>query len=125
MKRRSALRTSPGLSVAAKDLDKCVSYYTDDAVLFFPGVPAVVGKDNIRKFFQQVLAAPNLQVTFAFETPEVARSGDLAMELGSFQVATTDKKGNPSTSGFKFVLVWKKQADGSWKVGADTSAIDK
>lgn len=112
-------------SVAAKDLDKCVSIYTDDAVLFFPGVPAVVGKDNIRKFYQQALATPNVQVTYAFQTPEVARSGDLAMELGSFQVVTTDKKGNPSTSGYKFVLVWKKQADASWKVSADTSAIEK
>ena len=45
-------------AVAAKDVDKSVSYYTDDAVLFFPSAPAVVGKDNIRKFLQQALAAP-------------------------------------------------------------------
>lgn len=110
---------------AAKDLDKCVSYYMDDAVLFSPGVPAVVGKDNIRKFVQQMLAAPNIQFAFADQTVEVARSGDLAVDRGSFQSTVTDKKGKASTSGGKFVLVWKRQAGGSWKIAADTSANDK
>jgi uncharacterized protein (TIGR02246 family) len=110
---------------AAKDLDKCMSYYVDDAVMFTPGVPAVVGKDNIRKVVEQMLAAPTLQMTFSDQTVEVARSGDLAVDRGSYQSTVTDKKGKATTSGGKFVLVWKKQADGSWKIAADTSAADK
>jgi uncharacterized protein (TIGR02246 family) len=112
-------------AAAAKDLDKCASLYMDDAVLFSPGVPAVIGKDNIRKFFGGMLAAPNMQFSFSGVTVDVARSGDLAEDRGSFQVATADKKGKPVTQSGQYVLVWKKQADGSWKIAADTSANDK
>lgn len=110
---------------AAKDLDKCMSYYLDDAVMFSPGAPAVLGKDNIRKVVQQMISAPSVQMTFSDQTVEVARSGDLAVDRGSYKSVVTDKKGKESTSGGKFVLVWKKQADGSWKIAADTSAADK
>jgi ketosteroid isomerase-like protein len=41
------------------------------------------------------------------------------------QVTVTDKKGKSTTQTGQYVLVWKKQADGSWKVAADTSANDK
>ncbi len=112
-------------AATAKDLDKVVSYYTDDAVLFAPKAPAFVGKDNIRKAWQGLLATPNMQMTITPLAVDVARSGDLAVERGSFQVASTDKKGKPTTESGQFVIVWKKQADGSWKVAADTNADDK
>ena len=112
-------------AAAAKDADKCASLYMDDAVIFSPGVPAVIGKDNIRKFFEQMVAGPRLQFAFSNVTVDVARSGDLAEDRGSVQVTTADKKGNPVTQTSEYVLVWKKQPDGSWKVAADTSATDK
>ncbi len=112
-------------AAAAKDIDKCVSLYMDDAVIFSPGTPAVIGKDNIHKFFERMLAAPAMQFSFSDVTVDVARSGDLAEDRGAVQVTTTDKKGKPVTNSSQYVLVWKKQADGSWKVAADTSASDK
>lgn len=110
---------------AAKDLDKCAALYMDGAVIFSPGTPAVVGKDNIRKFIEQMLAGPSVQFAFSNVTVDVARSGDLAEDRGSVQVTTADKKDKPVTQTSEYVLVWKKQADGSWKIAADTSAIDK
>lgn len=110
---------------AAKDLDKCVGLYMDDAVIISPGSPAVVGKDNIDKFIERMLAGPSVQFAFSNVTVDVARSGDLAEDRGSVQVTTADKKGKPVTQTSEYVLVWKKQADGSWKIAADMSAIDK
>jgi uncharacterized protein (TIGR02246 family) len=108
-------------NAAAKDLEKCMSYYADDAVFFTSGVPAAVGKDNIRKDIQGLLAAP-VQINITVASVYVARSGDLAMDSGTVQETVTDKKGNISTSNSDYVLVWKKMADGSWKIEADTSA---
>ncbi|MGO9588622.1 MAG: YybH family protein [Candidatus Acidiferrales bacterium] len=107
---------------AAKDVDKCVALYMDDAVIFSPSAPAVIGKDNIHKFFEQMLAGPSLQFAFSNVTVDVARSGDLAEDRGSVQVTSAGKKVTQSS---EYVLVWKKQADGSWKVAADTTATDK
>jgi uncharacterized protein (TIGR02246 family) len=111
-------------AAAAKDLDKCMSYYEDDAVLFSPGSPAVLGKDNIRNVIQRMLSAP-MQLNINVASVDVARSGDLAMDRGIVQAAVTDKKRKTTTQTSEYVLVWKKQADGSWKIAADTSANEK
>jgi len=109
----------------AKDLDKCVSIYEDDAVAFAPGLPAVIGKDNIRKFLSGLVTAQGLQLNIHVATVEVARSQDIAIDRGSVEATMNDKKGKPVTSASQYVLVWKKQADGSWKILADTSASEK
>jgi uncharacterized protein (TIGR02246 family) len=109
---------------AAKDLDKCMSLYADDAVFLSSGQPAVVGKDNIRPVIQRMLAAP-MQLTVHVASVDVARSGDLAMDRGTVEAAVTDKKGKTTTQTSEYVLVWKKGADGMWKIAADTSANQK
>ncbi len=111
-------------AAAAKDLEKCMSYYADDAVFLSSGAPASVGKDNIRKNIQGLLAAPvQMNVTVASVT--VARSGDLAMDRGTVEATVTDKKGKSTTNTSEYVLVCKKMPDGSWKIAADTSANQK
>lgn len=112
-------------ATTARDLDKSLSVYTDDAVLLPAKAPAAVGKDSIRKVWQGFLAAPVLQLTATTTGIDVARSGDLAVTRGTYKVVTTDNKGKPTTETGQFVIVWKKQADGSWKVVADTNAADK
>jgi len=112
-------------SVEAKDLDKILSLYQDDAVLFVPKAPAMVGKAAIHDGWQGLLGAPGLKMTLTITGVDVARSGDVAVERGSFQVVTTDKDGKPNTETGQLVMAWKKQADGSWKVIADTNADDK
>ena len=111
-------------AAAAKDLDKCMSLYADDAVFLSSGQPAVVGKDNIRPVIQRMLAAP-MQLTVHVASVDVARSGDLAMDRGTVEAAVTDKKGKTTTQTSEYVLVWKKGADGVWKIAADTSANEK
>jgi ketosteroid isomerase-like protein len=58
---------------------------------------------------------------FAFTTAkvEVARSGDLAYNWGTGKMAVKDKKGKVTETTFKSPSVWKKQADGSWKMIVD------
>jgi uncharacterized protein (TIGR02246 family) len=109
----------------AKDLERCMSLYADDAVFLGSGVPAQIGKENIRKVIQGLLAAPALQFTVNITSVTVARSGDLAMDQGTVQETATDKKGKPVTNTSQYVLVWKKMPDGSWKIAADTSANQK
>jgi len=108
-----------------KDVDKAVALYQDDAVAFAPGMPAVIGKDGLRKFIGGFFAAPGLQVSVHVASVDVARSGDIAIDRGTVESTVTDKKGKANTNTIEYVLVWKKQADGSWKIAADTSANQK
>jgi uncharacterized protein (TIGR02246 family) len=112
-------------AVDAKDLDKIVGYYTDDAVLFVPSGPAAVGKDAVRKAWQGFLAGPPSRIEVSGTIIDVAASDELAFERGSYSNTITDAKGKTTVMTGKLVDVWKKQADGSWKIAADTNASDK
>jgi uncharacterized protein (TIGR02246 family) len=114
-----------GQAAEAKDVDKCMSFYVDDPVLFIPGAPAIIGRDAVRKTMQGFLGAQSLKLETSGLIIDVAESGDLAFERGSYSNTITDAKGKTTTETGKLVLVWKKQADGSWKIAADTNASDK
>ena len=114
-----------GAAFEAKDIEKSLSFYVDDPVLFVPKGPAVIGKDALRKAFQPFISLPGLKATTSDLIIDVAQSGDLAFERGSFTNTITDAKGKTTTETGKLVIVWKKQADGSWKVAADTNADDQ
>jgi len=109
-------------AIAAKDLDRCIAFYENDAVLFAPNAPAAVGKEAIRAAWKQLLSGPKVQITFPSTEIDVARSADLAVQRGAFQAAFTDGKGRTTTENGRFVIVWQKQPDGAWKVMADTNA---
>jgi uncharacterized protein (TIGR02246 family) len=110
---------------AAKDLDKAMSYYTDDAVQMSPKSPAVKGKENVRKNWAPMLAEPGPGLTFQSTAIEVARSGEFAYETGTYDYVTTDKKGKTSDEKGKYVIMWKKQTDGSWKAAIDIDNTDQ
>jgi len=118
-----AIRTASADSVRAaqaKDLEKTVSYYAPNAIMFGVGAP-VQGIEGIRKVWQQLLATPNLQMKLTTISIEVSRSADLGWEYGSFEANSTDAKGKPVTQKGKYVVIWKLQPDGSWKIEADLS----
>ena len=114
-----------GRGVAAKNLDKILALYEDGAVLFAPKAPAALGKSAIRDGWQGLLMAPGVKMTFKSISVEVSRSGDLAMQRGTFQVKTTDKDGKVNTETGQAAVVWRKQSDGLWKIIADSNADDK
>jgi len=107
----------------AKDLDKATSYYADDAVFFVNNGARVKGKDSIKMAWKPMLETPGPGLTFETTYVEVARSGDLAYEYGAYDLKTEAKKGKVADEKGKYVVVWKKQADGSWKAVADINNI--
>ncbi len=100
------------------DVDGTVSYYVDDASLLPPNAPIANGKQAIRAMWASLLV-PGTTISWDASKVEVARSGDLATVMGTYQDSMKDPQGNPVNDRGKFVEVWKKQADGKWKVVAD------
>jgi len=109
----------------AKDLEKCVSGYAPDAIMFLPNAPPIHGIEAIRKVWQSMLAAQGTNVTVTPISVDVARSADLAWERVTYSADVVDKMGKTSTQTGESVVLWKKQTDGSWKIVADLSAANK
>ena len=111
-------------AAAAKDLNKCVSFDTDDSSLLPLNAPIATGKDQIRAFWSQIMSNPHYGFSWRPTKIEVAQSADLAYEMGTFDLTVADQTGKSSASRGKYVIVWKKQATGEWKVAADIFNTD-
>jgi ketosteroid isomerase-like protein len=106
-------------AAGAKDLDKTVSYYSNDAIVMPPNAPAARTKEAIRKVWQDLLASAGLVISWKATKVEVATSGDLACLSGTYELTMNDANGKPVNDRGKYVEVWEKQADGKWKCGTD------
>ena len=112
-------------AASSRDLEKAVSFYADDATYNPPGAPLAAGKDAIRKVWASVVAIPGGNLRWETAKVEVARSGDLAYDTGAYTLTKNDANGKPVTSKGKYVVVWKKQTDGKWKVIEDIDNPDQ
>jgi uncharacterized protein (TIGR02246 family) len=112
-------------ATGAKDLEKVISFYADDASLLPQGAPIATGKDAIRRFWASLMARPGFAASFGSTKVEVATARDLAYEEGTYLVTTNDSDGKPHVQKGKYVVVWKKPADGKWKAVADIFNTDE
>jgi ketosteroid isomerase-like protein len=106
-------------AAGAKDLDKTVSYYSDDAIVMPPNAPGATTKDAIRNIWKDLLASPGLAVSWKATRVEVAQPGDMASLSGTYEVTMNDASGKSVPDRGKYLEVWKRQANGKWKCVAD------
>jgi ketosteroid isomerase-like protein len=106
-------------AAGAKDLEKTVSFYSEDAIVMPPNASAATTKEAIRKVWQDLLASPGLVISWKTTKIEVAKSGDLACLSGTYELTMNDPNGKPINDRGKYVEVWEKHADGKWKCGTD------
>lgn len=99
------------------------SHYTDDAIFMNPGAPSIVGRTAIGAMLAGMMQSATLS-NVAVRTERVLVSGDLAIENGRYAWTVTPKGGAAMPDSGKYLTVWQKQADGSWKVIRDINNTD-
>jgi len=110
---------------AAKDLENTLAYYAEDASMFPPNAPVVAGAEARRKMWSTLFSPAELVFSNAATKVEVAKSGDLAYEIGTVEESFKDAKGTPVKLVGKYVVVWKKQPGGQWKAIVDIFNTDQ
>lgn len=100
-----------------QDAAAATAVYTDDAQVMPTNSPIISGKTNIQSFWQ---GAMNMGVkSAALKTLNVEFHGDTAIEIGAYTLHIEPDGGKAMSDEGKFVVVWKRQADGSWKWHVD------
>ena len=103
----------------AKDVERLVDLYADDASLFPPNAPLVTGKEAIGTVWSELIESPGFATSLQTTKVEISRAGDLAYMVGTLEDTRNDPEGNPVTDRGKWVVALKKQPDGAWKIVAD------
>jgi uncharacterized protein (TIGR02246 family) len=104
-------------AVETRDVDGVAELYATDGAFLVPNVPLARGRDAVRAVWTQLLSAPDLVLTWAPTSVEVAGSVDLAWEMGSYRLSM-DGPAGPFEDDGKYVVVWRSGPNG-WEVAAD------
>ena len=112
-------------AIDAKDLEKTLSFYASDAQYLSAGRPAATAADARRKLWIEDFGTPGFSSDEATTQIEVARSGDLAYQRGTYVSTMQNERSQLTKSTGKFVVVWKKQSDGRWKAIIDIDNADQ
>jgi uncharacterized protein (TIGR02246 family) len=103
----------------SRDLERIVSYWAEDAVVYPPGAPALVGKPAIREYVGKSLQIPGFSISWKTDQVVVSKSGDLAYGAGTNRVTFAGPDGKTTTVEGKAVTLWRREKDGSWKCVVD------
>ena len=101
----------------AHDVSGVLSYYAVGAAVMPPNEELLTKKPDLLKSWSAMLDGND--VSWKSVWVESAKSGELVYDVGTYTLTTKVKKGKPVTDRGKYMAVWKKQADGSWKADAD------
>ena len=108
---------------ADRGLEGWLSCFAQDARIFPQGEGVVEGLPAIRAYYAKVGFDPK-ELGWKPGGGEMAASGDLGYTFGKSSWPAEDARGNRVTRTGKYLTIWKKQADGSWRVVADIGNAD-
>jgi ketosteroid isomerase-like protein len=106
-------------SQTTKDMNKFVSFFASDASFHPPGMPTASGSAAIMETFMKITATPGFSVNWTPSKAYVSTAGDVGYTVGTYEATMSGgaEKG-------KYVTVWKRQTDGTWKVAEDIFNAD-
>ena len=111
-------------AVEAKDAEGTAALYMADATLLPIAEPAVVGRAAIQQEWAKTFGIPGFRNRARMTRLEVAGSGDLGFTQGTYESTMTGTDGRPVVEGGKWVTVWRREADGQWRVATDIANTD-
>jgi uncharacterized protein (TIGR02246 family) len=110
-----------GKAWAAKDVNAIAANYASNGSMIVPNAPIATGPEQIRGMMTEFFKDPAVKLEFEVTGTEVA--GDLGYQRGNYTLHVTDgKTKKPLTEKGTYLTIYKKQADGSWKIVEDINA---
>jgi uncharacterized protein (TIGR02246 family) len=106
-------------AIIAGDTERYLTLITDDAVLMPPNGPAVSGKNAIGSWNRAMSSQFRIQ-DYASRDDEMVVTGDWAFRRATMNWTLTPTAGGaPVRDTGKFIIIYRRQQDGSWKVAGD------
>lgn len=102
---------------ARGDGNALAAMYTPDAIVFPPDSEMIRGNEAIGEFWKATRESGVQSAVLT--TEDVGRSGDVAYEAGKVTLTIQPAGKEPTKAAAKFVVIWKRQLDGSWKLHRD------
>jgi len=96
------------------------AWFADDGVALGNGAAPLLGKVAIAKSANW--SPKDYQLTWTPTDALMGPSGDMGYTWGHYEGRSKDANGNPVLTSGRYITVWRKEPDGSWKVALDAGA---
>jgi uncharacterized protein (TIGR02246 family) len=110
-------------AVRAKDAAAIAALFAPDGYFMPPNAPMAAGSLGIQNMWSNMLKMPDLQLAISPVRIDIAKAGDLANEVGTYQATVNTPAGKVDDVG-KYTMVWKK-ISGEWKIESDIFNSDR
>ena len=107
------------LSKRGQDVEGILGFWADDAVVYPPGMPPVMGRDALREYVTSSLAIPGFSIEWAAERAVLSQDGTMGYTTGTNAITMNGDDGLPTTLPGRYVAVWRRTAGGGWKCVED------
>jgi ketosteroid isomerase-like protein len=108
-----AINAGFGEGFATQDAERLAAFYADDARLLFPGQPIIRGREAVDATLRDMVAGG--PASLRFETDEIIDDGSLVIDIGRIVSGTGQSK---------YVVVYRRQPDGSLRIIVDAASSD-
>ena len=102
-----------------RDVERILSFWSDDAVTFPPGMPAVIGKAATREYVKASLQIPGFRITWTSSDVHFSPDGQLAYMFSRNEVTMIGPDGTPMRLAGRAVTTWRCESDGVWRCVVD------
>lgn len=106
--------------VLAKGGAGFAEWFAEDGVALGNGAAPLIGRVAIAK--SATWSPKDYQLTWTPTAAALGPSGDMGYTWGHFEGHSKDANGNPVTTTGRYMTIWRKGADGEWKVVLDAGA---
>ncbi len=106
-----------GEAIRGADAAAIGSLYTDDAILLPPGADMIKGREGIQAFWHGGFQMGIKDAVLT--TINVEAWGDTACEIGTYLLKIQPPGQGIVEDNGKYVVVWKLDAAGAWKLAVD------
>jgi uncharacterized protein (TIGR02246 family) len=103
---------------AKGDAAMVAAIFADDGIQLAGSGKIFKGPKQIMERQKAAMAGADPGVKVTVTTVNVWLDGDTAYETGKYKYEYTEK-GKPGTDEGRYVTIWKRQKDGSWKLSMD------
>jgi ketosteroid isomerase-like protein len=95
-------------------------WFADDAVILNNGKPATLGRGAIAA--AATWDPKDYELTWVAQGAQMGPSNDMGFTWGHYEGRAKDRDGHVTTTAGRYITVWRKLPDGTWKVALDASA---
>lgn len=100
------------------DVERILSFWTEDAVVIGPGLPTISGKAALRQYVTESFRIPGFRISWKSSEVTFSPDGNMAYMIGRNSVTMDGPDGQSTSAEGRAVTIWRKE-QGEWRCSVD------